>query len=89
MELKLFFFVMICGVFGNLQSYHQDCGRRTIGRIVGGSKVESKDEWPWLVAFVNKVKHSFSGSGSLISEKHIVSGELKVCLLLGLLTIVA
>lgn len=34
-------------------------------------------EWPWLVAFFNKVEGKFFCSGSLISQKHVVSGAWK------------
>lgn len=72
----LLIFVVICGVFGQLQGNNQECGMKFLARIVGGTSV-NQAEWPWLVAFVNTFYERFFCSGSLVSTKHVVSGEKK------------
>lgn len=54
----------------------KSCGRRSnvVGTIFGGNKA-LKNEWPWLVAFVDRQSESFFCCGSLISSKHVLSGE--------------
>lgn len=72
--------IVICEVFG--QSL--DCGIKdelVIDiRIVGGDPVNHQASWPWLVAFFNKFTGLFFCSGSLISQKHVVSGEFDLFL---------
>jgi secreted trypsin-like serine protease len=73
-------FVAICCIFvaGEESKY---CGRKfsASGLIFGGNKTQS-NEWPWLVALVNWPKNEFFCGGSLISSKHVVSGEIcRVC----------
>ena len=59
----------------------QECGRRNVGSglSVGGepSKINA---WPWLVAFAHRVvgNRSFFCGGSLVSAKHVVSGQNNV-----------
>lgn len=69
-------FVVGCAIFDKSQG-DQYCGikRMPIGTIVGGMKVHRQVEWPWLVAFFNKVNGNFFCSGTLISEKHVLSGK--------------
>lgn len=52
------------------------CGQRNavIGTIFGGEEV-SRNAWPWLVAFHNRLKKKFFCAGSLITEKHVLSGK--------------
>lgn len=87
-ELLLIF--VICGVFGQLETKKEEiCGIKPefeIGvRVYGGETVDNKAEWPWLVAFVNIATESFFCSGSLISTKHVLSGEFKSVRILKLL----
>jgi secreted trypsin-like serine protease len=43
-------------------------------RIIGGTQ-SKKDDWPWLVAFFGRVAGNFFCAGSLISDKHVLTGE--------------
>lgn len=46
-----------------------------IGQIVGGTKT-TKGDWPWLVALTHGENDDFFCGGSLISAKHVLSGEV-------------
>jgi hypothetical protein len=76
MQVK-FFFVLIFFSFPESQS-SQSCGSRseTAGLVVGGKEVKRGD-WPWLVAFVHTQENLFFCGGSLISDRHVLSGERK------------
>lgn len=58
---------------------HDDevCGQQFVlaGLIAGGNKTV-RGEWPWLVALELKPDGMFFCAGTLISEKHVLSGEL-------------
>lgn len=53
------------------------CGKRlsAIGTVYGGKEVQRND-WPFLVAFMNRQTEKFFCAGNLISEKHVLSGKL-------------
>jgi hypothetical protein len=53
------------------------CGTRSSGRgnAFGGTPVKKETPWPWLVALINWPKDELFCGGSLVSEKHVVSGE--------------
>lgn len=56
------------------------CGRRQVsvtGNIVGGQKVMDPTRWPWIVPLMEFPKIVFFCAGSLISNKHILSGMIK------------
>lgn len=78
MNFKGFLLVLIvtCEVYGQSRIV-QKCGikNRASERIVGGNPVTKQGEWPWLVTFFYKFTGSFFCSGSLISQKHVVSGK--------------
>jgi Trypsin len=72
-------FVAICCVLADGQG--ESCGRKFSGSDLsfGGEQVQS-NEWPWLVALIYSPKNVFFCSGSLISSKHVISGEFcQVC----------
>lgn len=52
------------------------CGRadRPTGLIIGGTQV-NRGKWPWLVALFKANDSKFLCGGTLISNKHIVSGN--------------
>jgi hypothetical protein len=54
-----------------------ECGKRPSGRgnSFGSAPVKKETPWPWLVALVNWPKDELFCGGSLISEKHVLSGE--------------
>lgn len=45
-------------------------------RSYNGFKLQDRYKWPWVVAFFRKDTGSFFCSGSLVSTKKVVSGEL-------------
>jgi secreted trypsin-like serine protease len=75
MRLKLIFFLII--VFVKFSQSIESCGDRsqTIGLSVGG-KTTVKNAWPWLTAFVHTKLNTFFCGGSLISNQHVLGGEL-------------
>lgn len=46
-----------------------------VGYIVGGEP-STRGAWPWLVALIHTENDQFFCSGSLISAKHVLSGEV-------------
>jgi secreted trypsin-like serine protease len=70
-------FVAICCIYADGQGESENCGRKdsVSERIFGGEEVQS-NEWPWLVAFVNWTENKFFCGGSLVSSKHVISGEI-------------
>jgi secreted trypsin-like serine protease len=54
------------------------CGSRhtVVGTIYGGDRA-NRNSWPWLVALFDRKNERFFCAGSLISEKHILSGKNK------------
>ena len=53
-----------------------DCGTKFegFGTIFGGVKAE-QNSWPWVVPFLYVPKNKFFCGGSLISIRHVLSGE--------------
>lgn len=49
-----------------------------VNRIFGGYHVPTKDkfEFKWLVALHNRVNDNFFCAGSLISQQHVLTGEI-------------
>jgi Trypsin len=68
-------FVAICCPYVEGQE-SESCGSKigARGLSFGGEKVQS-NEWPWLVALINWPKNEFFCGGSLVSSKHVISGE--------------
>lgn len=63
-----------CKIFNHAKVL--SCGRRQgFGASVIGGEKAKKNEWPWLVGFVKVPEEKFFCGGSLVTEKHIVSGE--------------
>lgn len=52
------------------------CGKswKAVGTVRGGQP-STRNSFPWLVAFQLRATNKFFCSGSLVSEKHVVSGE--------------
>jgi secreted trypsin-like serine protease len=76
--IVIFAFLNIVSCFPVMKS---SCGKRhgAIGTVFGGNEVQ-RNEWPWLVAFFNRQTEKFFCAGNLISQKHVLSGEL-ICFL--------
>jgi hypothetical protein len=63
-------------VSGNPATTVQKCGLRSVGEgNVWGGENTKINAWPWLVAFLYRPFEEFFCSGSLITAKHVVSGE--------------
>lgn len=64
--------VVNCGLIERVVA----CGQRngSIGTIFGGAETQ-KGEWPWLVPFYHRPTNNFFCAGTLISEKHVLSGK--------------
>lgn len=66
------------GIFcGKIHHENLHCGRRdrVIGTVFGGQKMKKTDlPWPWLAALL--YKQDFFCAGSLISQKHTLSGTI-------------
>jgi Trypsin len=88
-QLICLIFVAICYICVEGQSVREKCGRKLSAsgqvfggrkvqnamRIIGGERVQS-NEWPWLVVFVYSSENEFFCAGSLVSSKHVISGEI-------------
>lgn len=74
-EYLLLRIFLIC-VLGAFVAIAADCGRsnEVVGLIYNGEKSTSGD-WPWIAALFYRPANSFFCSGSLVSEKHLLSGE--------------
>jgi secreted trypsin-like serine protease len=69
-------------IFIELSRTSENCGnRRGVALLSIGGKQSEKNQWPWLVAFVHTQANTFFCGGSLLSERHILSGELKKVLI--------
>jgi secreted trypsin-like serine protease len=77
MKFKEFFaiFTTFCCTF--VEGQGESCGRKFSGSDLsfGREQVQS-NEWPWLVALVHWPKKKFFCGGSLISNNHVISGEI-------------
>jgi secreted trypsin-like serine protease len=79
MKFKDIFVILlaICCFFVEGQSVREKCGRKfsAIGTVFGGERTQS-NEWPWLAALFYWPKDVFFCGGSLVSSKHVISGEI-------------
>lgn len=81
MRLKEIFVVLIaiCVVYVDYAHAETKLGGQSVSngsKIFGGEKLEKANfEFPWLVAVVLRSPKSFLCAGSLISEKHVLSGK--------------
>lgn len=72
MDLKIYFAVFIA--FCSVVRSEQNCGARdeSVGKTTAKANINS---WPWLVAFKYWPDDKLQCSGTLISEKHVLTGE--------------
>lgn len=73
----IFFVAISCGVIRATQAQTQGCGRQQKPFGVFGGMSASKIEWTWVVAFIKLPEQQFFCAGSLISERHVLSGQQK------------
>lgn len=57
----------------------QECGnvKYTSGLIIGGEYAK-RGQWPWLCAIHDSTSDEFFCGSTLISKKHVLTGELTV-----------
>lgn len=62
-------------MFCEVSSSFSICGNRAVGAelIVGGQN-STVNAWPWAAALFSKTENSFFCPGTLISEKHVITG---------------
>jgi secreted trypsin-like serine protease len=76
MRFKLILLVFIL-IFVEFSESYEICGdRRGVALLSIGGIPSAKNQWPWLDAFVHTQANSFFCGGSLVSERHVLSGEL-------------
>jgi len=71
-------------LFFNL-SERNDCGRiaqdSDINPLISKGMKISRGQWPWLAAiFLVKIKFEFQCAGTILTNKHIITGALKISL---------
>lgn len=66
---------LVLGLVLNVTCAHQ-CGELLFskGFTIRGEAI-TRGQWPYLVALVNVAENSFFCGGSLISAKHVLTGE--------------
>ena len=81
-KILLVVFVVVCETLGDKFPMNQTCGLKessseplSFGPGTYGVAETKKSEWPWLVAFIYWPESKFFCAGSLISEKHVLSGK--------------
>jgi secreted trypsin-like serine protease len=82
MKFKEIFLLLItiCCVSGFPSSSNEQCKKGSggvVGLIVGGEKATAGD-WRWVVAFKYRPSGKYFCGGSLISNRHILSGKYEV-----------
>lgn len=88
MRLKEIFVVLIAIFVIYVECSHDETkfGVQSLSngsRIFGGEKLDKEDfEFTWLVAIVLRSPKTFLCAGSLISEKHVLSGKTYAMLIL-------
>lgn len=76
---SVFLFLLISCVSTEISYKCGQQGNSMSTRIFGGEKiVKSSNTFPWLVALHDRRGDNFFCAGSLISEKHVLSGQLIV-----------
>lgn len=79
--MKLILVYLIFIVFVSTENENENekkCGKRdnSMETSFGGEKYP-KNAWPWLVAFIYWQSEKFFCGGSVISQKHVLSGDKK------------
>lgn len=76
LQIFLLFFSATFYVAFSAKRMKFKCGQKhaTNGFIFGGTPT-SPHEWPWLVAMIYTPYDQYFCSGSIVSRKHVVSGD--------------
>jgi hypothetical protein len=75
---EIFLFVItICYVSGFPSVSNDQCkkGSGGVGGFIVGGERAQKGDWRWVVAFKHWPSGNFFCGGSLISNRHVLSGE--------------
>lgn len=74
-KFLLILVLLFCLLHNIFSTGAQECGKRQgfIPTIFRG-KSSTRAEWPWNVALVHRQYENFFCGGTLISEKHVLSG---------------
>lgn len=81
MRPKKFVFLVIwsCLAFKlSLGALEDECGHgrtKVLPFVIGGERAKRND-WPWMAAVIDRKNDEFVCGGSLISEKHVLSGKV-------------
>lgn len=82
MKLKGEFAILIVFVAftvnANPNRIERHCGKKdnSVGLVFGGEN-STQNAWPWLAIFQRVIDNQVFCGGSLVSVKHVVSGEKK------------
>lgn len=80
-KFVLLFVIFVCWV--NFVQAKSECGVPNlvlVSKIFGGEQsVKEEFSFPWLVALYHRFARTFFCAGSLISEKHVLSGKTGLC----------
>lgn len=73
--------IIVSKIVKGIPSYVGYCGTQNETsniRIFGGEEIQKeKNEFPWVVSFHLRTQETFFCAGSLISDKHVLSGMNK------------
>lgn len=71
----LIFVLFLIDINANLEN---QCGKNVQikGTVFGGSEI-LQNQFPWLVALFDSTNKKFFCGGTLVSNKHVVSGEIQ------------
>jgi secreted trypsin-like serine protease len=71
-----YFLVILSGLACYLVQTDQTCGKKpeSVGKTLIGQELAS-NSWPWVVALINRQNLQFFCGGTLISSRHVLTGE--------------
>lgn len=73
--------IIVSKITKGIPSYEGYCGTQhemSSNRIFGGEVIQKENnEFPWVVSFHLRAKETFFCAGSLISDRHVLSGMIK------------
>ena len=72
--MKLFHLIISITLIKSLDS--QECGRVKVGTSFSvGSEYATRGQWPWLAPLFYRKDDEFFCGSTLISKRHLLSGE--------------
>lgn len=70
--LSLVFSCFVCAIEAQQCGY----GKSSFSAFAVGGGDSKKGNWPWIVALIHIESKQFFCGGSLVSAKHVLSGEI-------------